>query len=105
MLRLPGGVIAILAAGAGLASYAITPDRRAQILAAGALIAQGSAALPPSGAASRRPSSFAVSTAAIGNALSATWEHPARLSALLLSEVGKSIAIALPQALRALGGT
>jgi hypothetical protein len=41
MPRLPGGVIAILAAGAGLASYAITPDRRAQILAAGALIASG----------------------------------------------------------------
>ena len=41
MPRLPGGVIAILAAGVGLASYAITPDRPAQILAAGALIASG----------------------------------------------------------------
>jgi hypothetical protein len=36
-----GGAIAVLAAFAGLAGYAVTPDRQAQILEAGALIASG----------------------------------------------------------------
>ena len=36
-----GGAIAILAALAGLAGYAVTPDQQAQILEAGALIASG----------------------------------------------------------------